>query len=299
MSNPVFDRLDTITKDRTPNGYPQMPGYQPGSQNPQSYQATVAGTYTQPGATDMRQYEQMYSGPAADSVDTGRITYDDVLIKSAVLFALVLGSAAVNWYLFLMNPGLGVMLTGIGAIGGLVTALVNIFKREPSPVLVMAYGVFEGLLLGGISLVFNNAYPGVVMQAMVASFVVFGVTLFLFSFGFVRNSSKLMMVGLVGIISLGLLQLVNWVLIMFNLTSSPWGIEGGTIFGIPVAALLGIIVVILGAISFIGDFDQIKQAVNRQIPQKYSWTLAFGLMVTLIWLYVNLLRYASILAGRD
>lgn len=305
MSNPYFNRSPVFngTARRTPNGYPSYPGYTPGtSAAPQApgYGRRHAGDGQQAQSygrnPDMMSFERTYRGPDAAPADTDRMTYDDVIVKTGLVLAVVVGAAAVNWLLLGASP----LLTFGGAIVGLVLGLINAFKREPSPALIMAYAAAQGLFLGGISAMFGAMYEGIVMQAILATFVTFAVSLGLFASGKVRVTGKFTRVFLIGMLSYLAFSLVNVVLMLTGVSTDPWGLRTGVeIFGIPLGVLVGVVAVILAAMSLIMDFDSIKRGVEGGAPARYAWAAAFGLAVTLIWLYLELLRLLAILRAGD
>lgn len=235
--------------------------------------------------------EQTYAGPAATPVQTGRMTYDDVIVKSGGLLAIIVATAAVAWFVF---PGNAlVMFTGL--IGGLVLGLVNAFKREPSPGLIVGYAAFEGLFLGGISQVFEASYGGIVMQAVLATFATFAATLLLFTSGKVRVTPKFTRVVLIAGAGYLLFSLVNLGLMVFGVMDNAWGVRGLTIMGIPLGVVIGLAAVVLAAAFLVMDFDAIKRGVEGGIPARFAWSAAFGLVVTLVWLYLEFLRLLAIL----
>lgn len=235
--------------------------------------------------------EQTYAGPAATPVQTGRMTYDDVIVKSSGLLAIIVATAAVAWFVF---PGNAlVMFTGL--IGGLVLGLVNAFKREPSPGLIVGYAAFEGLFLGGISQVFEASYGGIVMQAVLATFATFAATLLLFTSGKVRVTPKFTRVVLIAGAGYLLFSLVNLGLMVFGVMDNAWGVRGLTIMGIPLGVVIGLAAVVLAAAFLVMDFDAIKRGVEGGIPARFAWSAAFGLVVTLVWLYLEFLRLLAIL----
>ncbi|AOZ72955.1 hypothetical protein BK816_06335 [Boudabousia tangfeifanii] len=297
MSNPVFSNM---TELKTPAGYPTMPGYTPG-QGTQS--RSNAGTMPQPQVVPPVQYdplESQYAGPAATNSEMGRVTYDSVLMKSLFLFALAIAAGVGEWLLFSWSGQNIATTVGFGAtFAGFILAMINIFKKSISPTLISLYAICEGASLAFFSMLFETMVPGVVFQAVIASLIVFAVSLGLFASGKVRNSTRLAKFTLMGVLSLLLLQVADFFLVRFGVINNPWGLEGGTIFGIPVAGLLALLVVFLGVSSLIGDFDSIKLAVERGLPDVVGWKLAFGLMVTLVWLYTQLLRYLAILNDRN
>ncbi|WP_043500577.1 Bax inhibitor-1/YccA family membrane protein [Georgenia sp. SUBG003] len=307
MSNPVFEKSPYFgaNAQRTPNGYPTYPGYapqqgygqaphgqapygQPGHGQPAGY-----GAY-QPGQVE--DLERAYQRPAAAPADTGRMTYDDVIVKTGLVLGVIVVAAAFNWLVMGASP----LLTFGGAIVGLVLGLVNAFKREPSPALIMAYAVAEGLFLGGISAVFEAQWGGIVLQAVLGTTATFVAALFLFKSGTVRVTPKLTRFVLIALVGYALFSLVNVVLMLTGVSTDPWGLRTGvTLFGIPLGVLLGLFAVGLAAICLIMDFDAIKRGVEAGVPGRYAWAAAFGLAVTLVWLYIEFLRLLAILRGSD
>ncbi|MBF4568404.1 Bax inhibitor-1/YccA family protein [Plantibacter sp. VKM Ac-2880] len=247
------------------------------------------------------QLQKMYEQPTAPAgVGTAdRMTIENTLVKTLGSFAVLVVFAVVSWMwtTSLLQSGSGFALPMIiGMIGGLGLGLVNSFKKEPVPALILGYAVFQGLFVGGISRVFeaNPAWSGVVVQAVLATLAVVGVTLALFASGKVRASKKLTKVFLVAIIGYGVFQLLNLVLMFTGVLNNPFGLYGATIFGIPLGIVIGIFAVLMGAYSLVLDFDFIQRGVQNRAPAKYGWTGAFGIMVTVIWIYVEILRLLAI-----
>jgi uncharacterized YccA/Bax inhibitor family protein len=180
----------------------------------------------------------------------------------------------------------------IGLVGGLVLGLVNAFKREPSPALIVAYAAFQGLFLGGISGVFETMYPGIVVQAVLATFVTFAVTLALFKSGRVRVTPKFTKFLLISMVSYAVFSLVNLGIMWFTDIGGTWGLRSG-----PLGIAIGLFAVGLAAMSLIMDFDMITKGIRNGVPQKYAWSAAFGIAVTLVWLYIEFLRILAILRG--
>lgn len=240
-----------------------------------------------------QQLQDLYSKPAAGPAQTGRMSYDDVIMKTVFTLTLVLAGAALGW----MFP----VLMWPGVIIGLVLGLVNSFKKQPSPVLILAYALFEGMFLGGISQLLEGAYPGIVVQAVLGTLSVFLVTLVLFRNAKVRATPKMTRFFIIALSGYALFSLINFGLMIFNVTNSPWGIRSMDIPGtnIPFGVVLGLFAIGLAAFSLIVDFTSIERGVQNGVPVKYSWTAAFGLTVTLVWLYVEILRLLAILRGND
>lgn len=317
MTNPVFSKMerDWSRADSTPAGYPAMPGYQP--TNAQSSGTTVVdpvrypyaqpqastyqpeqGGYTATPDVDPSVYadlQQAYQAPSADAVDRGRMTYDDALMKTGISFLVLLLGAAPAWYLTLLNPTIA-MVSFIGsAVIAFILAMVNSFSKTIRPALILGYAFMEGVSLGILSAFMEFVYPGIVAQAFIATLVVTGITLVLFASGKVRNSPKLAKITLIGIIALLVTRLLNAVLVAFGLMSS---IDTMTVMGIPLGIVVSVIAIVLAVMALIGDFDMVKQGVERGVPAKFAWYCAFGIMVTVVWMYTEMLRILAILASR-
>ena len=231
--------------------------------------------------------DALYSLPSATPADTGRMTYQDTAVKTVALFAVLLATGVVGW----MVPALAI----VGAIGGFVLAMVNTFRKTPSVPLIVGYAALEGLFVGGITAIFEMRFPGVAAQAVVATLITFGVTLALFASGKIRASARMTKIVLIAMVSYLAFRLVELVVMMVNPASGMFGLSSDVkILGIPLGILIGILAVLLAAYSLVLDFDQIQQGVRRGLPAKFGWTAAFGLMVTIVWLYVEFLRIFAI-----
>ncbi len=227
--------------------------------------------------------EDMYAQPSATPVRTGRLTYDDVVAKTGIMFAVLLVGAAIGWQV----PG----LLWVGLIVGLVLGLVNSFKREPNPALMLAYAGFEGLFVGGISKYFEDAWDGIVGQAVISTLVLFAVALFAYRSGRIRVTPKFQRGMFIALAGYGVLLLINLVSALFG-GPTIWGGEN------PLLALaVSLFAVGLATLSLILDFDFIEKGVRNGLPERFAWTAAFGLIVTLVWLYIELLRLIAILRG--
>jgi len=234
--------------------------------------------------------EALFTAPSAGAAETGRMTYEDTVGKTVALFAVLLAGGAVAWFL----PQLAL----IGAVVGLVLGMVNAFKRHPSPALIITYAAAQGVFLGGVSRLFEQFFGGVVVQAVIATLAVFAVMLALFASGKVRASNRLTKVFLGAMIGYFVYSLVNVGLMVFGGVSSDlaFGLNSMTFMGIPIGLLVGVLAVLMGAYSLVLDFEFIKNGVENRAPRVYGWQGAFGLMVTLIWLYVEFLRLFAILS---
>jgi len=243
------------------------------------------------------QLQYIYDQPSAGPADTGRMTYDDVIVKTTACIAVVVAGAAVTLF---VSMGLASVLMIVGAIGGFVLALVNTFKKQPSPALILAYAGLEGLFLGGLTRILDAQFPGVGLQAVIGTLSVFAVTLVLFKSGKVRATPKAMRFFMIAIIGYAVFALINMVMMMTGAVQEPFGLRTSVeIFGIPLGVFIGLLAIGLAAFSLIMDFTSIEEGVNAGAPQRFSWTAAFGLTVTLVWLYVEIIRLLAILRGDD
>jgi uncharacterized YccA/Bax inhibitor family protein len=261
--NPVFNRSDAFSK----RGY-----------------ATFNETSTAPAAASAGQLEDMYNAPAATGVQTGRMTMDDVVIKTGLMFAVLVPLAAVNFYL--QNS----LLTWGGMIAGLVVGLVISFKQSTNPALMLSYAGLEGLFVGGISGIYEDFYDGIVGQAVLGTLAVFAVALWAYKSGRVRATPKFQRGVLIAMGGYLVFCLVNLGIVLFTGESLRSGWMG---IGI------GLIAITIAAAMLILDFDFAEQGVKNGLPQRYSWLAAFGLVVTLVWLYIEFLRLIAILRGSD
>jgi len=230
--------------------------------------------------------QAMYNAPSASAADTGRMTYEDTINKAIGLFAVLLVGAAVGW----LVPGLAI----VGAIVGLVLGLVNSFKRQPSVPLIVAYAAFEGLFVGGISRIFDARWNGIAVQAVLATLVVVGVVLALFRSGKIRASAKATKIFMIAMVSYLVFSLANFGLVAFGVLDTPFGLRAGVL-----GLVIGALAVLMASYSLVLDFDFIQRGVRSGAPRKLGWQAAFGLMVTVVWLYVEILRILAILRGSD
>ena len=239
-----------------------------------------------------QELNDLFNKPAAENRNAGpqvadrAMTYDDVMMKTGVLFAILVAGAAVGWCV----PALAFPAMLIA----LVLGLVNAFKREPNKGLIIGYAASEGVFLGGISSLFENMFPGIVIQAVLATLCVFGVMLALFKFKGVRYGSKMKKFLLIAVGGYAIFSIINLGVSLFTGTggarSMPIHIMG---MEFPLGVIIGILATVLAAMTLIMDFQMIEEGVKHKIPEKYSWMCAFSLMVTLVWLYIEILRLIS------
>ncbi|WP_423922271.1 Bax inhibitor-1/YccA family protein [Frigoribacterium sp. 2-23] len=274
-------------------GFSQSPAFSKnGGQVLQQQQAAARQGVEYNGMT-AEQLQELYSQPAAGAAQTDRMTYEDTITKTVIAFGFVALGAVAGWFF----PA----LTFVGAIVGFVLAMVNIFKKRPSAGLILAYSAAQGLFVGGISSIFERTMPGITTQALIGTASVFVVTLLLFKSGKVRASAKATKIFLIGMVGYAVYSLVNVGLMIFGGTDQPFGLSSMSIPGtsIPIGFALGILVVLMAAYSLVLDFTNVQTGVERGAPRIYGWSAAFGIVMTVIWLYIEILRMLAILRGNN
>ena len=326
MANPVMNSIvkDWSTQQTTPAGYPAMPGSQPASQqapNPYGGQSNPYATpqgqaYGQQGAYGMPQqgqaygqqgaygdqmasYEAMMNAPAADAVDRGTMTFDDVVVKSLICFGLLLAGATVGWMMGLASPSIAVTSMSVGCLVTLGLGLFVQFSKKVRPGAIIAYSLIEGVVLGALSCFFEIVYPGIVVTAVLATLVVIGVTLGAFSFGFIRNSGAVTRIATIGSISFFFYYVISLILSRSGAVDMT-AVNNYKVFGfIPLGVIIGVIAIIIGVLCLVRDFDAVKVGVNTGVPVKYSWLCTFAIMTDVIWIYLEILKLLSYFMRRD
>ncbi|MFN2538617.1 MAG: Bax inhibitor-1/YccA family protein [Mycobacteriales bacterium] len=215
-----------------------------------------------------------------------RLTMDDIVMKTAMLLGVVLVMGTVAWVADI-GPGL---VFG-AAIAGLVLAMVNIFKKQVSPPLVLAYAACEGVFLGAISHAYNDVYSGIAVQAAVGTSVIFGTVLVLFSSGKLRATPRFVKMTMGAFIGLFALLVLDLLVNAFDGGGDGFGLRSGG----GIAILFSIAFIIAGSLTFVLDFDQAQRMANAGVDERESWRVAFGLVVGLVWLYLEVLRLLSYL----
>jgi uncharacterized YccA/Bax inhibitor family protein len=225
----------------------------------------------------------------------GVMTIGGTVNKVGILLVLMLIPAAYMWnkVLTAWEPSQAMGPAMLGALGAFVVALITIFKKTWAPVTAPIYAVLEGLFLGAISGVMNMAYPGIAMQAIALTMGTLFTLLLAYRSGLIRATEnfKLGVVAATG--GIAMLYLVNIVMGFFG-ARIPFIHESGT-FGI----LFSLFVVVIAALNLVLDFDFIENGAEMGAPKYMEWYAAFGLMVTLVWLYLEILRLLAKLQSRD
>jgi uncharacterized YccA/Bax inhibitor family protein len=211
------------------------------------------------------------------------MTVDDVVTKTAMTIGLALITGIITGVAVLsgaLNPYPPMI---VGLLVGLVLSLVIIFKRTPNPALVLTYSAAEGVFLGAITGVFEVLVPGIAVQAIIGTVLVFVTMLVVYKTGAVRVTPRLTKWIIGATVGAAGLMLVNLIMSFFGVNM---GIRGGGTMGI----IFSIIVIGIAAFNFLLDFDMADQMIRGGMPSKWAWYAAFGLMTTLVWLYLEILR---------
>ncbi|MFZ1941232.1 MAG: Bax inhibitor-1/YccA family protein [Terracidiphilus sp.] len=233
------------------------------------------------------------NGGAIDAAS--RMTLDGTINKTGLLLLCAMATAAWTWYSFLQSQDLSVAgpMIFVGAIGGMIVGLITSFKKTWAPVTAPIYALLEGLVLGGLSAAINKAYPGIAIEAVGLTFGTLFVMLFLYRTGIIKVTQKLR-IGIVAATGgIFLFYMLEWILSFFgiNLTT----VNGASMIGIGFSLL----VVGIAALNLVLDFDFIEQGVTYGVPKYMEWYAAFGIMVTLVWLYLEILRLLAKMRSRN
>jgi uncharacterized YccA/Bax inhibitor family protein len=245
-------------------------------------------TFNTPTVSDL---EGMYAAPSAAPARIGRMTLDDVVVRTGSLFAVLLATAAAMFLVVRPGPVVVFGAMFVGLILGVVASL-----GKPKPALMFAYAAIEGVFVGGVSWWYTMLYGnGLVPQAVLGTLGAFASMLALYATGVVRNSPKftrILMIAGVGYLVFGLL---NFMLASFHVAGYQNVYSSGGLLPVLISGFG----VVLASFFLVLDFDFIEQGIRNGLPRAYAWTAAFGLVVTLVWIYLEILRLLAILRGND
>lgn len=241
-------------------------------------------------ATTASRKEQVHNATIIDY--NQEMTLSGTISKTVLLFLLLTASAMVIWWMTFngMNP----LVPAIGgAIVGLILVVISAFKPQYSPYLAPGYALFEGLFIGGISAIFETMYPGIVIQAVGATFVTFIVCLGLYKYRIVKVTEQFKSVVIAATLAIATYYVISWLFSMF--TSFEPVHYGNSMMSIGIS----IFVIIIAALNLFLDFDRIEKGVQQKMPKYMEWFGAMGLMITLVWLYIEFLRLLSKLNSKN
>lgn len=249
--------------------------------------ATRANNVATPSAVDLqKQFDQPpYTGPRPGQ---RFMTLDDVVQRTGAMLLVILAAGAVTWSLTSGTAqGIGPVFL-VALMGGLGLGLFMAFTGRANATLCLLYSAFEGVLLGTISKLFETRWPGIVIQALTGTVMVAVGMLFVYKIGAIRVTprfTRMLFAGMIGVVAL---MLGNLVVGFFN---------GGSGFGLrdggPLAIIFSLVCIALAAFSFLLDFDAADRLIRAGAPERAAWGVALGLTVTLVWLYIEILRLLS------
>lgn len=286
-SNPVFSRRG-FSRD---NGYAGF-----NAQQPQAGGPAVGNPYAQgaanPYATNpYAPTDTQFGAPAP--VRTNAMTMDDVVSRTAITLGTVTVGAVLAWVVLPVSSTSYGLAIG-AALVAFVLAIVQSFKRTPSPALIIGYAAFEGIFLGVISEMYNSVWSGAPFQAVLGTLAVSGATLFMYKQRWIRVTARYARIGMTIAIAFIVVMAVNLLLVVFGVA----GDGGLRSFG-PLGAVVGILAILIGCFFLTLDFKQIEDGIAYGAPREESWLAAFGLTMSLVWIYLEMLRLVAIFSGDD
>ncbi|MDX3757570.1 Bax inhibitor-1/YccA family protein [Streptomyces mirabilis] len=289
-SNPVFSRRG-FSRD---NGYA---GFNAAPQAGGPAVGTQANPYAQGGnpyaQNPYAQQDLQQGAPPQAPVSTGRMTMDDVVMRSAMTLGIVTVGAILAWALLPVSSTSYGLAIG-AALVAFVLAMVQSFKRTASPALILGYAAFEGVFLGVISEMYNSRWSGAPFQAVLGTMAVAGATLLVYKAGWIRVTARYARIGMAIAIAFVVVMAVNLLLVVFGVAG-----DGGLRSMGPLGAIVGILAILIGAFFLTLDFKQIEDGIAYGAPKEEAWLAAFGLTMTLVWIYVEMLRLVAIFSGDD
>ncbi|MDT0437904.1 MULTISPECIES: Bax inhibitor-1/YccA family protein [Streptomyces] len=292
--NPVFSRRG-FSRD---NGYA---GFNAAPQAGGPAVGTQANPYAQPAGNPYAQnpyaQQDLQQGAPPQAPAAGRMTIDDVVLRTASTLGTLIVTAALAWALLPVDDANIGRSYGIGigaALIGMVLAFVQSFKRKASPALILAYAAFEGVFLGVVSSVVDNRIAsGAAMQAVIGTMAVFAGVLVAYKAGWIRVNRRFYGFVMAAALGFVLLMMVNMLFAVFG-GGDGLGFRSG-----PLGIVFGIVGILLGACFLALDFKQVEDGIAYGAPREESWLAAFGLTLTLVWIYMEFLRLIAILNSND
>lgn len=230
--------------------------------------------------------EEIFQKTGVVNSEEGTMTVSSTVNKIGILFLLLLIGATISWY----HPS--ELFIWVGALGGFVVALVTVFKKEWSPVTAPLYAALEGLFLGAISMAYATMYDGIIFNAVALTLGIFAAMLITYRSGLIKVTQKFRMGIVAATGGIALVYVASIILGFFGINLSL--VSGTGMFGIG----FSLIVVVVAALNLVLDFDLIERGAEAGAPKYFEWYTAFGLIITLVWLYLEILRLLSKLQRR-
>lgn len=270
-NNPVFNRIERDAQ----KGYA---GFEPARQG-------GAGSFAGQEPMSAQDLQRRYDQPSAGPVDTARLTMDDVIMKTLAQFAIVLGFGAVAWFLTAGNQSLGLVLTIVGIVVTLGLGFAISRMKTVSVPLILTYAAVEGVFVGAVSSFYNQQFgDGIVVQAVLATLAVFAGMFVAYKSGLIKVTAKFRRIMTMALFGYLIFAVVN---VVYSFAAhQQFGFGGSGALGIGIS----LFATGLAAFTLALDFDSIDRAIATGAPAKYSWLLSHGLIVTIVWLYLEMLR---------
>lgn len=293
--NPAINRIDKDAEayagfNQSNQGYGAQAGqgYAPPQGGPQGYGAPQ-GYGSQQGTPE--QLDQWYGQPAAGPAQTGRMTLDDVVIKALLLLGVTVAAAAASWMLVDNNPDLGMPIMLGGIFGSIALSFIIAFQKSISVPLILTYAVAQGAFVGAISLSVEIYEPGLVSTAILATLSTFVGVFLTWKIGLIRVTARSARIFSYIVIGYAFFQLANLGMSLIGGTSV-YSMGG------PLPIILSVVGVAMAAYMIAVNLESVERGLAAGVPQKYSWLMAHGLVASLIWLYIEILRLLAILNQR-
>ncbi len=283
MPNPVLTKLNNpkLSNPAAGTNGANRPGVAPGELE-DMYNRPAYGGPTYPPVTPPPGYGGGSGGGGGPAAPSRYMTLDDVVVRTGAMLAVLFTAGAIAWILSPTHVSTALII--VGAMGGIGLGLYMAFTMKANAVTALAYSAFEGLLLGAISRAFESAYHGIVIQALAGTVMVAVGMLVVYRVGAIRVTPRFTRVVVGATIGVFGLMIIN--LIAYLFTPNGLGLRSGGAFAI----IFSLICIVVAAFNLVLDFDMIEQGIRRGADEKFAWYASFGLMVTLIWLYLEILR---------
>ncbi len=236
--------------------------------------------------------EKIFEKALTRNQDGTVMSYNGAVNKSIILFLLVLLSGIATWKLTIVGNSAASYLAIGGAIGAFILALVTSFKPDKSAILAPIYALCEGLFLGAISAIFNATYNGIVMQAIIATVCVVAIVFLCYRAGILKATPTFTKVLVFATLGIGVFYLVSILLSFAGINLSVFSLGW-------LGIIIQLVIVGVASLNLVLDFNQIDTGVEMQSPKYMEWYCAFGLMVTIVWMYIEILRLLALLSRRD
>lgn len=300
--NPYFQQANQRPQD-VRQGYanPQQSGSRQTQYGNDYTQQYAPNGYGDPQYRNQPQYQGGSSAPQGafiqDDSRSESMTYRDAMNKTAILLAITVVSAIVAVAILPASSYYAAAI--VTSLAAFVVGIILAFQRMVKPGLAIAYTVLEGIALGAITVAIDTIYPGVAFQAISATIIIVAVTLGLHYSNAVRTTTRGRKIVLAIAIAGVIFALLNFVLMITGVAEQQWGLRSITVMGIPLGIILGVVMIVVGAYMLIADFEDVNTAVAQKAPKEFAWTCGIAIVMSILWIYVEVLRVAAMLASND